>query len=190
MESLDWVDRTYIQMHKSDDPSGLRAMYFPNLRMYKSGHTPKDPNNHKNIIDGVLTFLTRFSKRAGISLAIYLLSFLPVVGRLVLPVASFYTFRKAVSTPPAVAIFAVGLFLPKRYLVVFLQTYFTSRTLMRELVSDISITLKVLESNAHSLCLTLIAFSSHQNKRNGGLKTEKEFYLVLQSLSLCSSRYH
>jgi len=134
MESLDWVDRTYIQKHKSDDPKGLRAMYYPNLRMYQSSQNPKDPHDKKTIVDAVLIFLTRFSKRAGISLAVYLLSFLPYVGRFVLPAASFYTFRKAVSTPPAVAIFATALFLPKSYLVVFLQTYFSSRTLMRELL--------------------------------------------------------
>jgi hypothetical protein len=134
MEALDWVDRTYIQKHQSDDPKGLRAMYYPNLRMYHLGHAPPDPANRKSFIDAILLFLTRFGKRAAISLAVYILSFLPVIGRFVLPAASFYTFRKAVSTPPAVAIFATALFLPRRYLVVFLQTYFSSRTLMRELV--------------------------------------------------------
>lgn len=71
------------------------------------------------------------------SLAIYLLSMLPLVGRFVLPAASFYTFNKAVGPVPAVAIFGSGLFLPKRLLVVFLQSYFSSRSLMRELVSKI-----------------------------------------------------
>jgi hypothetical protein len=135
MESLEWVDSTYIQMHKSDDPKGLRALYYPNLRLYESGHAHGDQKNRKSFMDAVIMFLTRFGKRAGISLAVYILSFLPVVGRFVLPAASFYTFRKAVSTPPAVAVFATALFLPKTYLVVFLQTYFSSRTLMRELVS-------------------------------------------------------
>jgi hypothetical protein len=134
MESLDWVDRTYIKMHKSDDPKGLRAMYYPNLNLYEARHKP-DPSNRKNLGDAILAFLLRFGKRAGISLAVYLCSFLPLIGRFVLPAASFYTFRKAVSTPPAVAIFAAALFLPKHYVVSFLQTYFASRTLMRELVS-------------------------------------------------------
>jgi hypothetical protein len=137
MESLDWVDRTYIQKHQSDDPKGLRAMYYPNLRMYQQGHAPPGPTNRKSFIDAIVIFLTRFGKRAGISLTVYILSFLPVIGRFVLPAASFYTFRKAVSTPPAVAIFATALFLPRQYLVMFLQTYFASRTLMRELVREL-----------------------------------------------------
>lgn len=131
MEALAWVDRTYIAKHKSDDPSKLRAMYYENLRMYPrhgSGGQKKKPT------DAAIAFLKRYGKRAAISLAVYLLSYLPVVGRFVLPAASFYTFNKAVGTPPAVMIFGGGIFLPRRYLVVFLQTYFSSRSLMRELV--------------------------------------------------------
>jgi len=37
MESLDWVDRTYIAKHKADDPRNLRAMYYPNLRSVNAG---------------------------------------------------------------------------------------------------------------------------------------------------------
>jgi hypothetical protein len=134
MESLNWVDRTYMQMHKSDDPRELRALYYPNLMMY-STHRASDPGEKKSPIDAVLAVLAKFGKRAGISIAVYLFSFLPVIGRFVLPAASFYTFRKAVGTAPAVALFATSIFLPKHYLVMFLQTYFSSRTLMRELVS-------------------------------------------------------
>jgi hypothetical protein len=52
----------------------------------------------------------------------------------VLPAASFYTFNKSVGWQPAVVIFGSGIFLPKKYLIMFLQSYFSSRTLMRELV--------------------------------------------------------
>ena len=68
------------------------------------------------------------------SLAVYMLSYLPYVGRFVLPAASFYTFNNAVGPIPATIIFGSGVFLPRRYLVVFLQSYFSSRSLMRELV--------------------------------------------------------
>jgi hypothetical protein len=88
--------------------------------------------------EAVVAFLLRFSRRAGISLAIYLLSFLPLVGRFVLPAASFYTFNNAVGPVPATLIFGIGIFLPRRYLVVFLQSYFSSRSLMRELVCEVS----------------------------------------------------
>lgn len=78
--------------------------------------------------------LMRFGKKAGLSLAVFALSYVPYVGRLVLPAASFYTFQSVVGLGSASIIFGTGLFLPRRYLVMFLQSYFASRSLMRELV--------------------------------------------------------
>ena len=132
MDSLQWVDQTYVLKHKSEDPKTLRAMYYPNLRMYSThGETSKQ----RTPMDAAMAFLIRFGRRAAISLAVYMLSYLPVVGRFVLPAASFYTFNNAVGPVPATLIFGSGIFLPRRYLVVFLQSYFSSRSLMRELVS-------------------------------------------------------
>ncbi|KMP05689.1 transmembrane protein UsgS [Coccidioides immitis RMSCC 2394] len=130
MESIKWVDTTYVQKHKSDDPAGLRAMYYPNLVMYSS----KRKKQIGDVASSLRSFFTRYGRRTGISLAVYLLSLLPVVGRFVIPLASFYTFNKAVGPVPATVIFGSGLVLPKRYLVVFLQSYFASRSLMRELL--------------------------------------------------------
>ncbi|KAL8983552.1 MAG: hypothetical protein Q9205_002238 [Flavoplaca limonia] len=131
MDSLQWVDQTYLQKHKSEDPNTLRAMYYPNLRLYS---THGDTSKHKAPADAALTFLYRYSRRATMSLAVYMLSYLPYVGRFVLPAASFYTFNNAVGPIPATIIFGSGVFLPRRYLVVFLQSYFSSRSLMRELL--------------------------------------------------------
>jgi hypothetical protein len=131
MDSLNWVDSTYIRKHQSEDPTQLRAMYYPNLRLYSSATEKKEKKNPRGAL---FAFLQRFGKRAALSLGVYLLSFLPVVGRFVLPAASFYTFHKAVGLPPAVLVFGSSLFLPRKYLVMFLQSYFSSRSLMRELV--------------------------------------------------------
>lgn len=131
MDSLQWVDQTYYAKHRSEDPKTLRATYFAELRMY-SAHG--DTSKHRAPMDAALAFLIRFGRRAGISLAIYALSYLPIVGRFVLPAASFYTFNNAVGPIPATIIFGSGIFLPRRYLIVFLQSYFSSRSLMRELV--------------------------------------------------------
>lgn len=128
MESLKWVDRTYMQKHQSENVENLRAMYYPNMVMYQK--------RSSGISQGALAFLKRYGRRTAMSLAIYLLSMLPLVGRFVLPAASFYTFNKAVGPVPAIAIFGSGLFLPKWLLVMFLQSYFSSRSLMRELVSE------------------------------------------------------
>ncbi|MCJ1287674.1 hypothetical protein MMC26_007026 [Xylographa opegraphella] len=131
MDSLTWVDQTYIQKHKTEDPSTLRAMYYPNLRLYS---THGDTSKHKAPSDAAFAFLYRFGRRAAISLAIYTLSYVPLVGRFVLPAASFYTFNRAVGPVPATVVFGAGILLPRRYLVIFLQSYFSSRSLMRELL--------------------------------------------------------
>ena len=128
MSSLRWVDETYLQKHKSESTEHLRALYWPNLRQYTTTDAQKSTR------DAMYSFLIRFGRRAAISLVVYLLSFIPLVGRFVLPAASFYTFRKAVGTQPALVIFGSSIFLPRKILVIFLQSYFASRSLMRELV--------------------------------------------------------
>jgi hypothetical protein len=137
MESLRWVDETYVAKHKGEDPNSLRAMYYPNMHKYThQGPAPAagDKPSENAPKQAAIKFLTRYARKAGISLAIYLLSLLPYVGRFVLPAASFYTFNKQVGLQPAILIFGTSVFLPKRYLVYFLQSYFASRSLMRELV--------------------------------------------------------
>ncbi|KAL8776908.1 MAG: hypothetical protein Q9194_002862 [Teloschistes cf. exilis] len=106
-------------------------MYYPNLRMYS---THGDSSKHKAPMDAAIAFFYRYGRRAAMSLGIYMLSYLPYIGRFVLPAASFYTFNNAVGPIPATVIFGSGIFLPRRYLVVFLQSYFSSRSLMRELL--------------------------------------------------------
>jgi hypothetical protein len=109
-------------------------MYYPNLEKYPD-HAPKPDKEKKPIKQAVIIYASKQGRKAAISLAVLALSYVPYVGRLVLPAASFYTFRKSVGTQPAAAIFAASLLFPRKYLVSFLQAYFSSRTLMRELVS-------------------------------------------------------
>lgn len=133
MDSLSWVDQTYIQKHKSEDPNALRSMYYHNLSKY-STHGELEKKQKRSTIDGVVIALKRYGRKAVISLGVYALTFLPVVGKFVLPAASFYTFNNAVGPIPAAVVFGSGLVLPKRYMVSFLQTYFASRSLMRQLL--------------------------------------------------------
>jgi len=134
MDSLRWVDQTYIQKHESDDPTTLRALYYPTLKMYSTHGGNAAKKEEKSFVDGVLLFTAKYGRRATISLAIYALTFVPLVGPFVLPAASFYTFNKAVGPVPAGVVFAFGLILPKRHMVSFLQTYFSSRSLMSRLL--------------------------------------------------------
>lgn len=133
MDSLKWVDQTYTQKHKSEDPRDLRLMYYPNLSKY-STHGELEKKQKRSTIDGVLIALKRYGRKAGISLIVYALTFLPKVGKFVLPAASFYTFNNAVGPIPAAIVFGFGVVLPKSYMVSFLQTYFASRSLMRQLL--------------------------------------------------------
>lgn len=131
MDSLRWVDLTYAQKHKRDDPDELRDMYYPNMQMYRQ----RDGSTHStSTAEASSMFVWRFARKAFISLAIFALSYVPVVGRFVLPAASFYTFNKSVGLGPACVIFGTGILMPRRYLVIFLQTYYASRNLMRELL--------------------------------------------------------
>lgn len=187
MDSLDWVDRTYFNKHKSEDPSHLRAMYAPNLRMY-SKHAEsakkKDPKQ------AMVAFLMRFGKKAALSLGVYLLSFLPYIGRFVLPAVSFYTFNKSVGLQPAALVFGSSLFLPKRYLVMFLQSYFSSRSLMRELVR-LALTFTtplLLLIQRYSWNPTFLEFTTPPSRRRPGSGTARVFYMVSQSRSSSSSK--
>ncbi|KAF8866201.1 transmembrane protein-like protein UsgS [Acephala macrosclerotiorum] len=142
VNGLDFISKYVLQVpfflmtmmrykHEGEDPSTLRETYYPNLRKYST----RDGSTHsKSTAEAITMFLMRFGKKAGLSLAVFALSYIPYIGRLVLPAASFYTFQKVAGLGPAGIIFGTGIFLPRRYLIIFLQSYFSSRTLMRELL--------------------------------------------------------
>jgi len=134
MNSLRWVDTTYAIKHKTDDPHNLRAMYYPNLQLYSNQEAKDDTKKKTPFKQALIGYMIKYGRKGAISLAVVGLSYVPYVGRFVLPAASFYTFSGSVGHQPALAIFGASLLLPRRYLVTFLQTYFSSRTLMRELL--------------------------------------------------------
>ena len=188
MDSLRWVDETYVQKHKTEDPHNLRAMYYPNLEKYPE-HAPRVDKEKKPIKQAVMIYATKQGRKAAISLGVLALSYVPYVGRVVLPAASFYTFKKSVGTQPAAAIFAGSLLFPRRYLVSFLQAYFSSRTLMRELVCTLTADLGVSLLTSDSLNLTSHAFGTTKSRRNYGSKIELVCSSVLAWASTSSSRY-
>jgi hypothetical protein len=83
MTSLDWVDQTYRVKHKPDDPSTLRAMYYPNLCMYQPNESaPGSPRREKkSSYHAVIAFGKQYARRAAISMIIYFLTFVPYIGR-------------------------------------------------------------------------------------------------------------
>lgn len=168
---LAWVDQTYYEKHKGEDPTTLRPPYYPNLRKYAT----RDGSTHsKSTAEAVTMFLVRFGRKAGISLAVFALSYVPYVGRFVLPAASFYTFQKVGGLGPAAIVFGTGIFLPRRYLVIFLQSYFSSRSLMRELVSLDHVFKYFIDCG--SLNPISLVSNSLQNRRGTGFMTGRVFF--------------
>ncbi|KAI5298831.1 hypothetical protein KEM56_003752 [Ascosphaera pollenicola] len=133
MESLKWADSTYAEKHKADDPATLRDMYYPNLSQWPTSRRSTS-TVRKSPQEKIRDFARRNSKRTMYSIGIYALSTIPTVGRFVYPAASFWAFRKAVGDLPAAVIFGAGLILPKRFMVMFFQSFYSSRGLMRELL--------------------------------------------------------
>lgn len=80
-------------------------------------------------------FLKKYFKRSGISLAIYFVSGIPYIGFIALPLFSFYSFNKVVGTPTALGIFAMGLSVRRRYMFMFLSTFWGGRSLVHDLLS-------------------------------------------------------
>jgi len=119
MKSLEWVDHTYMVKHKSDDPMTLRALYYPNIAMYRSQAPTPELKGRRSKHHAALVFLKRHAQRAVISLGIYMLTFVPYIGRFVLPAASFYSLNKAIGIEAAAVVFGVGFILPRRWMVMF-----------------------------------------------------------------------
>ena len=120
MLSLDWVDHCYIQKHNynaSKDEN--HVLYYPTLALYDAKYDKSLPKVLEKLVFRLIA-----------PALIYLLSTLPVVGRLILPLVSFYSLHVSLGLLPAVAIFIVGATLPRSYFVVALQAYFTSRRLL------------------------------------------------------------
>ncbi|RCI11130.1 hypothetical protein L249_7448 [Ophiocordyceps polyrhachis-furcata BCC 54312] len=132
MLSLRWVDITYVMKHQGDLLDKSRFSYYTNLEQY----SPVIPgiSAPDNAAYSLPNSINRHCRKALVSIAIYALSYLPVIGPIVLPLVSFYTFHKAVGLGLAGLIFGSSLLFPRTYLVIFLQTYFSTRTFTRELL--------------------------------------------------------
>lgn len=121
MDSMHWVDETYSKKHRGEPAYKVRQSYVTNLANYAAQY-PHD-------------FYARTTKRAAIGLFIYACTFLPKIGSVVLPAVAFRTLNRALGTVPAMAIFSLaGMILPKHVFVIILQTYFSTRSLTRQLL--------------------------------------------------------
>ncbi|ANB14287.1 hypothetical protein AWJ20_5252 [Sugiyamaella lignohabitans] len=79
-------------------------------------------------------FLANYVQRSGTTLLALLFSHVPIIGPLVLPVLSFMSFNSVAGTPAAVVVFAIGFMVPRRMMIVFLSSFWGSRSLVHELL--------------------------------------------------------
>ncbi|KAK6346008.1 hypothetical protein TWF730_010342 [Orbilia blumenaviensis] len=145
MESLSWVDQTYLQKHKDENPSTLRPLYHQNLILHPKNSGPPSSSSSSQpqsqtsklattIAQKQMDFIKQMLKKGLISLIVYLTSMIPFAGILVLPAASAWSVHPAVGIGPAIAIFLTGLFVPRKQMVISLQAYHASRSLVRTLL--------------------------------------------------------
>lgn len=153
MLSLAWVDKTYLAKHLPAATASSVSipveiqyrLYYPTLSLYKphKDYIPPSADDPKKALkkrtlkknSPLKKFLYKSLRKAALSVTVYLLTFLPVVGPLVLPVSSAYSLHQVTGPLPAgLFAFASMFILPKSWTVKLLQTYFASRTLMRELL--------------------------------------------------------
>lgn len=123
MTSLRWVDKLRTEKHHVATGRKIVEQETPsiNLDLYR----PRYDSN----------FYNRTFKRTLIGLSIYACSHIPKIGTFVLPSVTFWTLKGTVGIVPAFAFFSIaGLTLPRHIFVVFLQTYFSTRSLTRQLL--------------------------------------------------------
>ncbi|EGX46976.1 hypothetical protein AOL_s00097g215 [Orbilia oligospora ATCC 24927] len=152
MESLSWVDQTYLQKHQNDNPSTLRPPYHQNLILYpkngpasssssstRSSSSSSPPQSKSSKLAATIAqkqtdFIKQMLKKGLISLIVYISSLIPWAGILVLPAASAWSLHPTVGIGPALGVFLTGLFVPRKQMVIVLQAYHASRSLVRTLL--------------------------------------------------------
>ncbi|CDK24084.1 unnamed protein product [Kuraishia capsulata CBS 1993] len=143
MTSLEYADKVYKQRH----PESTRQYYAPLINIPAKDN--KGSNKFMAVFKAIIGDRVNKIKRseefealfwtyilyASSSFALYLLSHIPIVGGLVLPIMSLLKFNGFVGTTTALVIFAVLLVAPPWYGAVFLSSYYGSRALMLDLLS-------------------------------------------------------
>jgi len=132
MQSLEWSDRIYQDKHANDKKSGLplRPLYSKALALY--ARNPSTQSTYR-----MSKFIRRTVKRLAIGFGLYLLSFLPGIGKIIFPAAGFYSLYRALGEDLVLAAIIGGfglLLFPKRTYVILVQGWLSSRALTRELL--------------------------------------------------------
>ncbi|CAG8564868.1 15070_t:CDS:2, partial [Dentiscutata heterogama] len=125
MESLHYVDITYIQKHTNEQD--LRPPYTPALERYEY---------NINYWDELKQYLIRTGNQIAWIMMLYFLSLIPLIGALVYPIASAYALVNSLGYTPAFIVGTLMYVTPgtKPFAMIFLEILYSSRALMRELL--------------------------------------------------------
>ncbi|CAG8794957.1 18645_t:CDS:2, partial [Racocetra persica] len=125
MESLRHIDHTYIKKHKNDQD--LRPAYTPALERYEY---------NINYWNEMKQYLFHTLNQIKVTMILYLISLIPFIGVLVYPIASAYALVNSLGYKPAIVVGILMYITPgtKPIAMVFLESVYSSRTLMRELL--------------------------------------------------------
>ncbi|RHZ49347.1 hypothetical protein Glove_522g16 [Diversispora epigaea] len=127
IESLRNIDFVYIKNHKEEDEDELRPPYASALERYDYGF------NHWQ---ETKQYLIRTGNQLKKVIAVYFLSLLPFVGGFVYPIASAFALVNSLGYVPAIIVGILMSITPgtKSFAIIFLETLYSSRALMRELL--------------------------------------------------------
>ena len=131
MQSLEWSDKIYTDKHshETNRKEPLRPLYSKTLSLYA--------RNSSKATQQFAKFVRRTVKRLLLGLALYLLSMIPGIGKLVFPAAGFYSLYRALGEDLILAAIVGGfgfLLFPKRTYVILVHGWLSSRALTRELL--------------------------------------------------------
>lgn len=132
LKSLQFVDSIYKQKHPESD-----RMYYNALIKYdkeRAHRSTKPKGGTVSAQDKLSQFIKRSGIRVGQTIAIYMLSGVPILGSLVLPITWFQSLNRVAGTPAAATLCAISLFAPKRWTMTFLAAFWGGRSLARELL--------------------------------------------------------
>ncbi|CAG8444596.1 3436_t:CDS:2 [Ambispora leptoticha] len=125
LESLRQIDIVYLRKHQGEQE--LRPPYASALERY---------DLDINYWAEMRAYMMRTFRDLRWTALLYLASLIPLVGRLIYPAASAYALVNSLGLYPATTVGVLMYITPgtKKFAILFLETLFSSRTLMRELL--------------------------------------------------------
>lgn len=136
--SLEFIDSVYLRRH----PDRTMQQFYSNLvalstdeKIYTLRPTWTDTRKKYSTFQDLAGFISLYVRNWTSILAVFLLGKIPFVGSIILGLISFQSLNDKIGTVRALAVFSAIQVLPKNYGVMFLTTYWGSRSMVHDLLS-------------------------------------------------------